>query len=167
VNPELAKDLLDFARAQLQAEVVRHGRFDAKAMSVVTAGGISITVAISVAGSALSGKIVPPWWLMCGFGVAGLTGFIAVLLGTLALLVRGGYAEVSDQAVFNAAALEKADVPKGVSDLKDKEGNPDRKEVNAFGAALYKQHMTAHLWDAWVKDKKNVDAKGRMVKAAQ
>lgn len=166
VNPELAKDLLDAARAQVQAEVIRHGRLDAKAMSIVTAGGISITVAFSVAGS-LSTVVAGYGWLIAMFAAAGVAGLITVLLAVRALLVRGGFAEVSDQAVFDASVLKLADEPEGVDDLRDKEGRPDRKEINAFGAAIYKQHMTAHLWDVYVKDHAQVDKKADMVRDAQ
>jgi len=166
VNPELAKDLLDVARAQVQSEVVRHGRLDTKATSIVTAGGISITVAFSVAGS-LSAAVAGHGWLIAMFAAAGVAGLATVLLGVRALLVRGGYAEVSDQAVFKESTLELADSPKGVDDLKDRDGNPDRKEINAFGAAIYKQYLTAHLWDVYVKDHKQIDAKAVMVKHAQ
>lgn len=167
VNPELAKDLLDVARAQVQAEVVRHGRLDAKAISVVTAAGVSITVAFSVAGSALSGKLVPPGWLLAMFAAAGVAGLITVLLGTRALLVQGGYAEVNDKAVFEKSVLDAADEPKGVSDLIDKDGRPERKDVYAFGAAVYKQHITAHLWHVFEQEHEQLDRKAKKVKDAQ
>jgi hypothetical protein len=161
VNPELVKEVYDLAKAQVQAEGARHTMLNAKAMSVVTGAGVSLTLSLSIAGPLLTGGVILSPWLLFGFGVTGVTGVAAVLLGVWALLVKGGFAQVSDHAVFDEKALEFADNPTGCDDL------PDLKERYAFGAAAYRQHMTAHLWAVAVKDHRQLDKKANQVQAAQ
>jgi hypothetical protein len=130
-------------------------------MSVVTGAGVSLTLSLSIAGPLITGGVILSPWLLFGFGVAGVTGVAAVLFGVWALLVKGGFAQVSDHAVFDEKALEFADNPTGCDDL------PDLKEKYAFGAAAYRQHMTAHLWAVAVKDHRQLDKKANQVQAAQ
>lgn len=161
VNPELVKDIFDLAKAQVQSEAARHIMLNTKAASVVTGAGVSLTLSFSIAGPLLSSKAVLPPMLIVGFLLAGLAGLLSMLCGVVSLFVKGGFAHVSDHAVFDEKALEFADNPTGCDDLKD------LKEKYAFGAAAYRQHMTAHLWAVSVKDHRQLDKKAGQVQTAQ
>jgi hypothetical protein len=161
VNPELAKEVLDFARAQVQAEAARHGILNTKATSLVAAAGVSITVLFSVAGMVMSSRLVMPWELLAMFAAAGVFGLSSVVLGVLALLVTGGFAQVSEHAVFDKDALEFADEPTGCDDL------TELKDKYAYGVASYRQHMTVHLWAVYAQEHKQLDGKATQVRWGQ
>jgi hypothetical protein len=161
VNPELAKEVYELAKAQVQAEGARHTILNTKATSVVTAAGVSITVMFTVASTLMSSKVVLPSWLLMMFAGTGGCGVTAVVLGVIALLVKGGFAQVSEHAVFDQDALAFGDEPTGCDDL------PELKEKYAFGAAVYRQHMAVHLWSVYEKEHRQLDTKSRQVFWAQ
>ncbi|MEO7037368.1 MAG: hypothetical protein ABI548_25660 [Polyangiaceae bacterium] len=161
VNPELAKEVYEIAKAQVQSEAARHTRLDAKANSVITAAGLSMAVASSLGGIIASGQTLLPGWLLWMFGLAGIFALSSVVTGVMALLVKGGYAQVSDHAVFNQEKLAFADVPTGCDDLLD------AKDKQAYGVAVYRQYMAAHLWDVSVKDHGQLNRKAKQVQVAQ
>lgn len=161
VNPELAKEVLDFAKAQVQAEGTRHTMLNTKAMAIVTAAGISMSVTFTVATALASGKVVVPVWLIGTFAAAGLVGIATVALGVRALLVKDGFALVSDHAVFDEKALAFADAPTGCEDLKEP------KDKYAYGVAAYRQHMAVHLWSVAAQDHEQLDRKASEVYHSQ
>jgi hypothetical protein len=161
VNPELTKELYELAKAQLAAEMARHTRLDAKATSLVSSAGISLTLGMSIATLIANRTISVPWWLWIMLTVAGLSGVLAVGFGIFALMVKNGFARVSDRNVFDKHTLAFANAPTGCDDL------TDRKDKHAYGAAAYRQYMTAHLWEVGVKEHRQLNNKARQVRDGQ
>jgi hypothetical protein len=161
VNPALVDEIYELAKAQVESERARHIMLNSKAASILTASGVSLTLSLTLAGPLLAGKVVLPTLLSCGFALAGLLGLAAVLSAVLSLFVVGGFAYVSDHAVFDKKILDFADSPTGCEDL------PDPSDKYAFGAAAYRQHMTAHLWAVSAKEHRQLDKKANQVRAAQ
>lgn len=161
VNPELAKELYEIAKAQVAAEMARHARLDAKATSLVSSAGISLTLGMSIITLIAKGDVAatPCLWVL--LSVTGLFGTLAVGFGVFALLVKGGFARVNDHTVFDKDALEFANAPTGCDDLES------QGEKYAYGAAVYRQHMTAHLWEVSVKEHRHLNKKADQVRDGQ
>jgi hypothetical protein len=161
VNPELTKELYELAKAQVAAETARHARLDAKATSLVSSAGVSLTLGMSIATLIAKGEVSPPAWLGAMLAFVGAVGVTAVGFGVFALMVKGGFARVNDHNVFDTDVLKFANAPTGCDDL------TDLKDKYAFGAAAYRQHMTAHLWEVSVKEHYQLNKKARQVRDGQ
>lgn len=161
VNPELAKEVYEIAKAQVASEAARHTRLDSKATSLVSAAGLSLTLGMSIVTLIAKGDVVATPYLWVMLAVTGLFGVAAVAFGVFALLVKGGFARVNDHNVFDKNVLRSADSPTGCDDL------PTLKEKYEFGAAVYRQHMTAHLWEVSVQEHHQLNRKAKQVRDGQ
>jgi len=161
VNPELAKEVYEIAKAQIASEAARHTRLDSKATSLVSAAGLSLTLGMSIVTLIAKGDVVATPYLWVMLAVTGLLGVGAVGFGVFALLVKGGFARVNDHNVFDKDVLRFADSPTGTDDL------ATLKEKYEFGAAVYRQHMTAHLWEVSLQEHRQLNRKATQVRDGQ
>ncbi|MGK3964995.1 hypothetical protein WMF01_30925 [Sorangium sp. So ce1667] len=134
--PGLINELYQFAQRQLQFETGRQTRLDAKATSLLSAAGLSLTVAFTFGGLLLANKEVLRanigWYYsaVAGFGLAIILGLGAAGFALAALKVRDANRGISEDAVFNEELLKRAE-----------DESADEQAV-----AEYRKSLTVHLW---------------------
>lgn len=145
-NLELVASIYDIVTRQVQAEVGRQTRLDAKATSLLTAAGVSVTLA-SVFGSTLAvnaSRFQP--WIVWPYSVAVACGLAAGFFSVWSLLVRDTYRTVSEEAVFDKESLEHADTQ---------------------GLARYQRFMVVHLWMVYRENSAVHDRKALLIGRGQ
>jgi hypothetical protein len=133
----LVKELYEIALRQIQSETGRQTRLDGKATSLLTAVGLSLTVAFTFGGQVLLAHATelraidaPRWtFALVIFAFALIAGLGAGVLAMLALRVQA-YATVDEQAVFNETMLAQA----------------EGAETEEEGVAEYRRYLTVQLW---------------------
>jgi hypothetical protein len=134
--PRLIGEVYALAQRQVQFETGRQGRLDGKATSLLSAAGLSLTVAFTFGGLLLANKAVLKakigWYYaaVSGFGVAILFGLATAAFALWALRVRGANRGVSEEAVFSEAILKRAE------DETDED----------VAVSEYQKSLTVHLW---------------------
>jgi cytochrome bd-type quinol oxidase subunit 1 len=151
------KELYEIAQRQIQSETARQTRLDAKATSLLTAAGLSLTVAFTFGGQVLLklpdafriAHAVTVW----SFRVAVVTGLAAAILAVWALLVREDYMAVNEEAVFDRGLLHEADA--------------ENVEFPEAGITEYRKALTKHLWIIGQQLQRNNTRKARDIKLGQ
>jgi hypothetical protein len=132
---ELVGELWAITQKQVDFEVARHGRLEAKANSLLTAVGLSLTVASTFGATLFSkltlfGQLLPV--VIVIYCAAMVAGVASALLAFQALkLVE--QKQVEERAVFNEQTLEVA----------DRTNVADEKE----GLMAYRQSLILHFWE--------------------
>jgi hypothetical protein len=147
-SPKLVKELYDIAVRQIAEENARQTRLDSKATSLLTAAGLSLTVAFTFGGQLVAAHhkqgnehIDFPVWGVIAFGVALLAGLGAAFQAMRALVVGGGYRAISEREVFNGDLLTYAE---GHYHPEEKEkASPSDEEA----ATEYRKAMIPHFWE--------------------
>ncbi|WP_147468404.1 hypothetical protein [Corallococcus interemptor] len=115
-SPDLAEELYKISKEYLASETARENNLNAKATSLLTASGLSLTVAFTFGGmliqhpeylSSLWG--LWPYIVPIFYGVALLAGLSASAIAVWSLLIRGDYVGISEQDVFNPSVLIDSD----------------------------------------------------------
>jgi len=109
-SPALVDEIYSIAQRQTQAEAGRQTRLDAKASSLLTAAGLSLTVAFTFGGQVLLARATElrqlgavRWSIvLVTFLLAIVTGLLASIFAVMALRVRE-YLSVNEQTVFDVA----------------------------------------------------------------
>jgi len=125
-DPLIVDDAYDLAQKQLGAEDAYAARLDARATSLFSAAGFSMTVAFSFGGWALLDHVqkVPfGWAIASGFVVVLAVGLAATWFALQGVVVKWGYKFVDEQDVF-------------------------RPEIMAEGKKRfdYRIHLATHMW---------------------
>ena len=165
-SPELVRELYDVAQQRVAAEVGRQTRLDTKATSLLTAAGLSLTVAFTF-GSTLISRPEPfehwHWWVIGAFAGAIVLGLSAAILAVRTLLVRGQYLMVNERAVLDFAILDDANDPVALRDDDEMEDTDKR----MFGVMEFQKHMIVQLWMVAQRHQRNHTAKSNLIKIGQ
>jgi len=147
-SPELVAELLVHVQGLLATETGRQTRVDAKATSLLTAAGLSLTVAFTFGGLLIAkpnnGSFDP--WVTVTFALAVTSGLIAAIHAVAALFVRGDYGSVAGETLFDVETLKAAN-----DMMKDEEATdaPTDKEKREFGVMEYRKYLIPHLWEVF------------------
>ncbi len=161
-SPELVENIYELAKAQVAYETGRQGRLDSKATSLLTASGLSVTVAFSFGttlityGSRFDGVVI------VAYAAAVSLGLTAAILAVAALKVAGTYTTVSDHAVFDAGELPRANWPTWEGDEA-----VEIAERLRFGVMRYQKHLIAHLWEIYRANAAQNEIKATRIKYGQ
>jgi hypothetical protein len=151
-SPKLIKELYDIVQRRITYETGRQQRIDTKATSLLTASGVSVTLAFTFTAAITSEtgvKLFHPIfnYLLATFGAALACGFAAAALAVRALLVTKGYSTPSDEVIFDAKLLREANAI---------EPDPDPKKGETEAMAedwrlmKYQRQVIEHFW--WIGD---------------
>lgn len=151
-SQDLVADLYSIARDQLAAEDRRESNLNTKAVALLAAAGLSITVC-STFGSVLLeqlGSLAWAWLRYVAVGLYAVTlgcGLAAALFAVKSLLVRKSHRGIDEQEVFNEAVLADADNAGNPEQVGDSPSVNDPKPGSA--SAIYRRFMIAHLWQIY------------------
>jgi hypothetical protein len=158
-SPLIVKEIYEIAQRQVQAETGRQARLDAKATSLMGAVGLCLTVAFTFGGLVL--KEATAFVAKLGdtrlsiinicFALAIFFGIGAGALALKALLVKGTYLTMSEDAVFNEAALDTA----------------ESQEDSEVGLAAYRRFILVQLWDNARIHGRNHEVKAKDIRRGQ
>lgn len=151
-SPKLIKELYDIVQRRITYETGRQQRIDAKATSLLTASGVSVTLAFTFTAAISSPQGVVLFhgifnYLLGTFGAALACGFAAAACAIRALLVTKGYSTPSDDVIFDAKLLRDANAI---------EPDPDPKKGETEAMAedwrlmKYQRQVIEHFW--WIGD---------------
>lgn len=162
-SPALLKELYDIARRQIVTEAGRQTRLDSKATSLLTAAGLSLTVAFTFGGQMIIGHRSPidpahvPIWAQTAFAVGVIFGLAAACFAIGALFVRGSYLTVNERSIFSEAALKAAE------DAYD----PATPGSDVVGMSEYHKALIPHLWCISQKHASVHETKATLIKVGQ
>ena len=168
----VAEQIFKVVEGQVNAETARQQRIDAKATSLLTAVGLSLTVAFSF-GAVLLKDGRTYWhdtgvhtWVVVVFGAALLTGVVAAFCALLAVMVRT-YDGMNERAVFSEQVLDR--VREVASETQDLPGDQSAKRAAAQEAALaqYQMSMIMQMWQIVQGIRQNHARKTPLVKGGQ
>jgi len=162
-SSKLVKEIYEIALRRVQYESGRQQRLDAKATSLLTATGLSLTVAFTFGATLLSAGGQAAFhefynYVLLLFYSAISLGIVSAGFALGALLVRSGYATVRDTAVFNVALLQKA------NQLANAEGDDDA-EDNAL--MVYQRGLIPHIWKIGTAHERQHETKALVIKIGQ
>ncbi len=156
-SPKLVKELYDIAIRQIAEENARQTRLDAKATSLLTAAGLSLTVAFTFGGQLVLGHhktgadhLDFPWWGVAAFCAALFAGLSAAAFAMRALLVGGGYRAIDEQEIFKRDLLSYAEghyhpeAEKGVAESDEQAATEYRKTIIPHLWEVSQEHLTVH-----------------------
>lgn len=165
----VAEQVFKLVEAQVTAETGRQQRIDAKATALLTAIGLSITVAFG-----FGAVLVKNGWtgqhahvFVCSvFVVVVLAGAWSAVEAIRALKVTA-YSGVHEDAIFSRAILDR--VREEARDVGEYPGDDAAKRAAAESTALaqYQMSMTLQLWAIVVKLRQNHAKKTPLVKSGQ
>jgi len=130
----------------------RDGGLTQKAMALLSAAGLSLTIAFTFGGFLLQKpeQIIAlghsRWVIVGAYAAEVVLGLLASLWALLALKVRDGYRGIDPHEVFGSV-LTQAD--------------------GARSATQYKRHLIAHLWRVYERNFATHDKKAALVKRGQ
>jgi hypothetical protein len=156
VSSGIVDEVYNLSKRFVDDERARQGRLDAKATSLLTVVGLSLTVAFNFGGQLLTGgplKGVPHKIAAGAFCAALLAGFVAAIFALATLLVKGGAPGMDRGAVFNVAGFAR------LAELKTTENKDD--------VAGYKASVAAHLWRMGDLNRTLQSRKATLVKIGQ
>ncbi|MBX3208436.1 MAG: hypothetical protein KF764_25545 [Labilithrix sp.] len=146
-SPELVQELFTLVQGLVTAEVGRQTRLDAKATSLLTAAGLSLTVTTGFASTVLARPDLVKDWnpavlflASLAFLVATVVGLLAAIWAVRALRVRGDYRAANESSLFDAELLLEANDPPSMADEKDDA------QRRLFGLMEYRKHLIPHYW---------------------
>lgn len=153
---ELVGELWAITQKQVDAEISRQTRLEGKATSLLTAIGLSLTVAFTFGSTLLTQtdafkeyKI----WVVASYSCALAAGLLTAVLATTALLLFG-QRQVAEDMVFNEKILSASDV----------DGPPEKERE---GLMEYRKAAIIHLWGIRQRYDETYRQKSKLVKAGQ
>jgi hypothetical protein len=165
-SPELVQELYMLAQSQVTAEVGRQTRLDVKANSLLTASGLSLTVAFTFGGLLVNQtkRFDDIAGVVGVFAVSVACGLVAAIYAVRTLTVTGRYRTVDEESVFNPEALRTADEPAAtIAGLGDKTDA----EKRAYGVMEYRKFLVPHLWSIVLQHREIHEDKAKLVKRGQ
>lgn len=161
-SPELMQELLTLVQGQITSEVGRQARLDAKSTSLLTASGLSLTVAFTFGGLLIAQPKVFSALIVVAFGTAVFSGIFAAMYAVRALSVSDKYRTTHEETLFDAAMLQEANEPPALRN----EDMPDA-EKRTFGVMEYRKFIVPHLWTI-VQDHRRIhERKGALIRRGQ
>jgi len=154
-SPKLVEELWTVTQKQLEVEVARHGRLDAKATSLLTAAGLSLTVAFTFGSTLLKeAKSFDAWHIpiILIFGVTIICGLMAAFNAVHGLALREQLG-VNEEAIFDPEALKEADAEETAE-----AGN---------GVMEYRKGRIIHFWTIRQRYWESYQHKAKIVKHGQ
>lgn len=161
-SPELMHELLALVQTQISSEVGRQTRLDAKSASLLTASGLSLTVAFTFGGLLISQPKVFSAIIIVAFGFAIFSGLFAAIYAVRALRVSDEYQTAHEETLFDASMLQEANEPPALrhEDMTDA-------EKRVFGVMEYRKFIVPHLWTI-VQDHRGIhERKGALIRRGQ
>jgi hypothetical protein len=132
---ELVAEVWAITQKQVDVEATRHTRLETKATALLTAIGLSLTIAFTFGATLMSKAAVDfaehRTWILFSFGCAIITGLISALLALRAVMVTG-QRQVEESAIFG-----------DVLQSSDRHKTEDEKE----GLMRYRQSLIMHFWE--------------------
>jgi hypothetical protein len=157
-SPALAEQLHSVSIRLNDSEDKRQQNLNAKAQGLLTAAGLSLTVAFTFGGLLLKDKsILFPIgsWLSQAtagaYGLALMCGLLASVFATKALLVTDDYRGVRERDILSRGELDECDAI---------EDEPKCR-------ARFHRYATAHYWQIWQKTKLLHERKAITIKCGQ
>lgn len=188
----LVDELYAIAKARLEEEEHRNESLRARATALLSAAGLSITLALTFVGLLLqnaeylrSRGVLFTLAAVAAFAFTFGAGIYAVLTALKVIAVRGDYEQPNEHEIFKTAELAAADrmvEPYGTEMPPPPDGEPavawkeqsrntsrecSRAEEEKLAAAKYKRFLIAHLWSIASKHSKIHEEKAEWLRIAQ
>ncbi len=164
-SPELVQELFTIAQGQVVTEAGRQSRLDAKANSLLTATGLSLTVAFTFGGLLITqAKAFYIIGVTVAFAAAVTCGFVAAIHAVVGLRVTDRYRSVDEENVFDSEILRTADDPASAIDGLDGLEAPAKR---AYGVMEYRKFLVPHLWAIILQHRQVHEDKARLIKRGQ
>lgn len=131
-NPKLVSELYRIAEQQIEIEAKRQTRLDYKATSLLTAAGLSLTVAITFGGLLITqSRAFDEWreWIIGLFVATVIAGITAAIYALRAQFAKQ-FLAADENAIFDTDILKTADTP----------ATPEA------GLMEYQKSLIIHLW---------------------
>ncbi len=161
-STKLIEELWTITQKQVDFEVARHGRLESKATSLLTATGLSLTVAFTFGSTLLKeGKSFGNWYYLTVlfFALSCMAGLVAAVLAVAGLMLREQRG-INEHSLFYEPLLKAADVPD--------ETKPDILAASeAAGLAEYRKAMILHLWEIRQRYHEKYKDKAKYVQVGQ
>jgi hypothetical protein len=160
-SPALVREIYEIQLRQIQYEVGRQTRLDAKATSLLTAAGLSLTVAFTFGGQIVLAHLHDELAFHVGavvaFAVATLCGLASAGFAIRALLVHDAFRTINEASVFSLRALKEAD-----ADYQSGAEDGDEAAVTQ-----YRKSLIPHLLEIWQTNGRSNEDKAKIVKRGQ
>jgi hypothetical protein len=158
-SPAIVKELYETTLRQIQNETGRQSRLDSKATSLLTATGLSLTVAFTLGGQLLIGQAdkwagMPPVAWKIAAGIYWFTvgaGLVASVFAVSALRIRDEYRSINERNVFDAEVLDQT----------------DQRDEKDEGITVYRRHLIPHMWVIAQKHSQNHNKKATKIRYGQ
>jgi hypothetical protein len=162
-SPELTEELYQIAQQQIQSEIGRQTRLDAKATSLLTAAGLSLTIVFTFGNTLVTQTTIFNPCILIGYVVAVTCGLVAASFAVSALRVRSAYFSIDERVTLDPAMLKEANQPEafeGKCELKDE-------EKRRYGVMEYRKYLLPQLWVMGQTSFRNHEKKATLVKRGQ
>lgn len=166
-SPRIVKELYEIVQRRIAYESGRQQRLDSKATSLLTASGVSVTLAFSFLGVMSSkdgGATYHAYfnWMLLAFGFAIISGLAAASFAIASLFVTKGYKSPNDEHIFDAEKLRAAD-------SQDPEEGTEETEalVDEWRLMKYQKWLIEQYWDIADSHSKTHDRKARIIQRGQ
>lgn len=160
-SPELTAELYQIAQRQIQSETGRQTRLDAKAVSLLTAAGLSSTVAFTFGGTLIMQAHAFGRCTIGLYVLAVFLGLTASSYAVLALRVQSKYLALDEATIFDPKILKEANSP---STLRDDTKDED---VRRFGLMEYQKYLIPQMWVTGQAQYTNHEKKARLIQKGQ
>jgi hypothetical protein len=157
-SPKLVEELWNIAQKQVDIEIARHTRLDTKATSLLTAAGLSLTVAFTFGSTLLTKADAFKHWekqVVFIFALTVILGLAAAFMAVRALALREQLG-VNELAIFDVADLKEADGPE----------DADEPTLNR-GVMEYRKGRILHFWAIRQRYLESYKGKAELVKRGQ
>jgi hypothetical protein len=174
-SPELVAELLTLVQGQLAAETGRQTRIEGKATSLLTAAGLSLTVAFSFGGLLISkeNRFTFPHFVIFAFILALVLGLSSAICAVAALFVRGKYRAPEGTALFDpetlalANATPKDETPEIPPRVPSPGATTSDKDEREYGLMAYRKYLIPHFWDILRCHRLVHEEKAKIIKVGQ
>lgn len=165
-SPELIDELHSIALEQVRTLAARQARLDAKATSLTSVSGVSLTLTLTCGGLLLTKSELFEWWVVVPYALAMAAGLVAAVQATRVLLVRASR-EVSEDHVFSSEVLRDVDPEEHhFSRYADPEGK-DIAKARVNGRARFRAYMVPHYWSISLAARQRHESSARHLKLGQ
>lgn len=154
----LVREVHETVQTYLRNEMARQTLIESKATSLLSAVGLSMTIAFAFVGSLLEHHAtlaempsVVRWAMSILLVIAPLLGTVSATVAIYALLISDNQLVPNEEAIFDIERLKKA----------------DKHENDDFAVREYRRYLIPHLWKIAQRETAVLDKKGRCVALAQ
>jgi hypothetical protein len=157
-SPTIVEEVLKAIKDGHASEIARETALNGKAASLLTACGLSVTVAFTFGGLLLGHPEFPhllksplAYALPAAYVLALASGFVASWFATSALLIRASDHGLSESVILDDDVLQKADSWEFATTFSSAAGESRAEGANASlppktGTAIYQRNLASHLW---------------------